>query len=130
MIHGIGTDLVAVARIADLHARYGDRLARRILSQEEFAEYRRAAAPDRFLAKRFAAKEALAKALGTGLRAPVTLGNISVRHDELGRPAYAVTPPLADWLRARGIGRLHLSLSDERGHALAFAIAEDETCLI
>lgn len=128
MIHGIGTDLVVVARIADLHARFGERLARRILAEEELADFARARAPERFLAKRFAAKEALAKALGTGLRAPVSLGNIAVRHDELGRPAYAVMPPLADWLRAHGIGGLHLSLSDERDHALAFAIAERETC--
>jgi holo-[acyl-carrier protein] synthase len=128
MIHGIGTDIVAVARIANLHRRYGERLARRILAPEELPEYTRAVAPERFLAKRFAAKEALAKALGTGLRAPVSLGNIAVRHDELGRPAYAVAAPLSDWLHARDIGCLHLSLSDERDHALAFAIAERETC--
>ena len=128
MIYGIGTDLVAIARIADLHVRFGERFARRLLAEEEWLEYARATMPVRFLAKRFAAKEALAKALGTGLRAPVTLGNIAVRHDALGRPAYAATAPLADWLRARGIGRLHLSLSDERDHALAFAIVETETC--
>lgn len=128
MIHGIGTDLVAVARIAAMHARHGERLARRILAESEWPEYAASATPERLLAKRFAAKEALAKALGTGLRAPVTLGNIAVRHDALGRPAYAVTAPLADWLRARGVGRLYLSLSDERDHALAFAIAENETC--
>jgi holo-[acyl-carrier protein] synthase len=128
VIHGIGTDLVAVARITDLRARFGERLARRLLTDAEMREYTHAAAPERFLAKRFAAKEALAKALGTGLRAPVTLGNIGISHDPLGRPAYTVTAPLADWLRARGIGRLHLSLSDEHDHALAFAIAETETC--
>jgi holo-[acyl-carrier protein] synthase len=128
MIHGIGTDLVAVARVADLLTRFGPRFARRLLTAEEMADYLRSSTPERFLAKRFAAKEALAKALGTGLRAPVTLGNIGVSHDDLGRPAYTVSPALADWLRARGIGRLHLSLSDERDHALAFAIAETEPC--
>jgi holo-[acyl-carrier protein] synthase len=128
MIHGIGTDLVAVARIAAMHARHGERLARRILAAQEWPDYAAATRPERLLAKRFAAKEALAKALGTGLRAPVTLGNIAVSHDALGRPAYVVSAPLADWLRARGIGRLHLSLSDEHEHALAFAIAETEIC--
>lgn len=128
MIHGIGTDLVAVARIADLHGRFGERFARRLLTEAELREYAHATSPARFLAKRFAAKEALAKALGTGLRAPVTLGNIGVGHDSLGRPTFTVAAPLADWLRARGIDRLHLSLSDEHDHALAFAIAETAPC--
>ncbi|MBK6743630.1 MAG: holo-ACP synthase [Hydrogenophilales bacterium] len=129
MIHGIGTDLVAVARIAQLHSRFGERLARRLLAADELTVYADARDPARFLAKRFAAKEALAKALGTGLRAPVSLGNIAVRHDELGRPAFAVTAPLTAWLEERGIVHLHLSLSDEHDHVLAFAIAERETCL-
>ena len=128
MIHGIGTDLVAVARIAQLHRRFGERLARRLLAVDELTAYADARDPARFLAKRFAAKEALAKALGTGLRAPVSLGNIVVRHDELGRPAFAVTAPLTAWLEERGIVHLHLSLSDEHDHVLAFAIAERETC--
>ncbi len=128
MIHGIGTDLVAVRRIAALRERFGERLARRILAPEELVDYAAAPAPERFLAKRFAAKEALAKALGTGLRAPVSLGNIAVRHDALGRPAYALSPRLEAWLGAQGIGRLHLSLSDEHDHALAFAIAEKTPC--
>jgi len=128
MIHGIGTDLVAVARIAALHERFGERFARRLLADEEWADFLQASMPARFLAKRFAAKEALAKALGTGLRAPVTLGNIAVRHDALGRPVYVAMAQLSEWMRLRGIGRLHLSLSDEREHALAFAIVETETC--
>lgn len=128
MIHGIGTDLVRIERLADLHSRYGERLARRLLAAEEMADYRASQSPERFLAKRFAAKEALAKSLGTGLRAPVSLGNIAIRHDALGRPVFAAMPPLAAWLEARGMIRLHLSLSDERDHVLAFAIAEKETC--
>jgi holo-[acyl-carrier protein] synthase len=119
---------VLIERIAEMHRRYGERLVRRILADQELAEFAAVKQPARFLAKRFAAKEALAKALGTGLRAPVSLGNIAVSHDDFGRPAYAVMPPLTDWLTARGITRLHLSLSDERDHALAFAIAERETC--
>jgi len=128
MIHGIGTDLVALARMDGLLARHGERLARRLLTAQELVEYAASETPARFLAKRFAAKEALAKALGTGLRAPVTLGNIGVGHDGLGRPAYLPSPALADWLRARGITRLHLSIADEHDHALAFAIAETEPC--
>lgn len=124
MIHGIGVDLVLVHRLSDMHARYGERLARRILAPEEMAEY--AAAPDqnRFLAKRFAAKEAFAKAVGTGLRAPVSLAGIRVGHDPLGRPDFGYGQELSDWLAERRIGRVHLSISDEREHVVAFAVAE------
>ena len=124
MIHGIGVDLVEVARVRALHARYGERLARRILAPEEMPEYADAREPDRFLAKRFAAKEAFAKAVGTGLRAPVGLSAIRIGHDPLGRPDFHCADALDAWLRARGIGRVHLSISDEREHIVAFAVAE------
>lgn len=124
MIHGVGTDIVAVARMTGMHARLGERLARRILSSSELGDYALAPHKDRFLARRFAAKEALAKALGTGLRAPVSLGNIGVGHDGLGRPEYLPAPELQAWLAERGISRLHLSISDEQHYAVAFAIAE------
>ena len=124
MIHGIGVDLVRVARVDDLHRRFGERLARRILAPEEMADYAAAADRGRFLAKRFAAKEAFAKAVGTGLRAPVSLSGIRIGHDGLGRPDYRCSAELDDWLAARRIGRVHLSLSDEHEHVVAFAVAE------
>jgi holo-[acyl-carrier protein] synthase len=124
MIHGIGVDLVLVQRVRDLHARHGDRLARRILAPEEMAEYAGASDRDRFLAKRFAAKEAFAKAVGTGLRAPVSLSGIRVGHDDLGRPDFRCTPELSAWLAARRIAQVHLSISDEKEHVVAFAVAE------
>lgn len=124
MIHGVGTDLVSVARMRELHERFGERLARRLLAPSEWPDYEAAADRDRLLARRFAAKEALVKALGTGLRAPATLGNIAIGHDALGRPEPLPAPELGDWLAARGIHRLHLSISDERDYAVAFAIAE------
>lgn len=124
MIYGVGTDLVAVARIRHMIARFGDRAARRILASQEWDDYSRSQAKDRFLAKRFAAKEALAKALGTGLRGTVTLGNIRVGHDVLGRPSYDLADVLSAWLESQGIGSTHLSLSDEQDHALAFAVVE------
>ncbi|TCP11566.1 holo-[acyl-carrier protein] synthase [Crenobacter luteus] len=125
MIVGIGTDLARVERFAALIARHGrDGAARRILSAFEAADY--AAAPDaaRFLAKRFAAKEALSKALGTGVRAPVVMSAMTVAHDTLGKPLFELSPPLAEFAAARGIARLHLSISDEREHAVAFVVAE------
>ena len=78
------------------------------------------------MAKRFAAKEAFAKAVGTGIREPVSLRFIGVAHDGLGKPVFACAPELAAWLAARGIARVHLSLSDEREQVVAFALAEAE----
>jgi holo-[acyl-carrier protein] synthase len=119
MIYGIGTDLVAVARMTDLHARFGERLALRILADAERGDYDQARDKDRFLAK-----EALAKALGTGLRAPVSLSNIIVEHDDHGRPEFSFSPDLQAWLAERRIMTTHLSISDEQAHAVAFVIAE------
>jgi holo-[acyl-carrier protein] synthase len=124
MIHGIGVDLVLVERVRAMHARFGERLARRILAGTEMADYAGHHDRDRFLAKRFAAKEAFAKAVGTGLRAPVTLTGIRIGHDALGRPDFSYGPELGAWLQARGIGQVHLSISDEREHVIAFAVAE------
>lgn len=126
MIRGIGTDIVAVSRMSDLHARHGRRLAERLLTEAEYTDYERATDKARLLAKRFAAKEALAKALGTGLRAPVSLTNVGVSHDALGRPLFAFGPPLRIWLQARRITRVHLSLSDEEHYAVGFVIVEEE----
>ncbi|MFN3593908.1 MAG: holo-ACP synthase [Thiobacillaceae bacterium] len=124
MIHGIGTDIVAVARVRGVYARHGERLAARLLSRTEWEGYLQAADKPRLLAKRFAAKEALAKALGTGLRAPVSLANMGVTHDDLGRPGFAFVPELERWLAARGIARVHLSLADEMDYAVGFVVVE------
>jgi holo-[acyl-carrier protein] synthase len=124
MIRGIGIDLVTVERMSGMIERHGDRLAQRILAPTELDEYASVQDKARFLAKRFAAKEAVAKALGTGLRAPVSMERIAVTHDDQGRPGVAFADELAAWLAERRIGALHLSISDERDHAVAFAVAE------
>lgn len=124
-IHGIGTDIVEIARIEQALSRHGERFATRLLHPDELPEWHAAAAQSAWLAKRFAAKEAFAKALGTGLRGVVTLRNIGVRHDALGRPSFFCAPPLAAELALRGIQRLHLSLSDERAYVLAFVVMEN-----
>lgn len=124
MIYGIGTDVVALSRIARLHQKYGSQFARHLLSPVEWLEFPQAGKPENFLAKRFAAKEAFAKAVGTGIRAPVSLRNIGVGHDRLGKPELICEPPLQAWLAEQGIGRLHLSLSDEADQVLAFVVAE------
>lgn len=123
MIFGIGTDLVEIARMAAVYERHGARALAHILAPEEREECAGAREPGRFLAKRFAAKEALGKALGTGIRAPVLLTAVAVRHEANGRPFFAFAPELAAWLAARSF-HCHLSLADEGGHAIAFAIVE------
>lgn len=124
MIVGIGTDLVETQRIADSLARHGERFAHRILAACERGEFQDAANRARFLAKRFAAKEAFAKAAGTGIRTPVTLHSVWVAHDALGKPSAQVTPALAEWLAARGVAAWHLSLTDERAYAMAVVVLE------
>ncbi len=124
MIYGIGTDVVDPSRIARSLERYGERFARRILTESEWREYNNSGKPVVFLAGRFAAKEALSKAMGTGLRYPVSLDFITVTHDELGKPYFEFHPELDQLLSDQGITQHHLSISDERNLACAFVILE------
>jgi holo-[acyl-carrier protein] synthase len=123
MIYGIGTDLCEVARMARLIERHGERGVRRILNEAELQDFAAAQRPASFLARRFAAKEAFSKAIGTGLRAPVTLHSVGVGHDALGKPVFAFAPALQALLRARDL-RAHLSIADERDFAIAHVILE------
>jgi holo-[acyl-carrier protein] synthase len=113
MIFGVGVDLVQVARIGASLERYGERFARRILAEEELPDFRSAARRSHFLAKRFAAKEACAKALGTGMRHGVSFRDIRVAHDAAGRPSLALTGKARALADARRIAASHLSLTDE-----------------
>lgn len=124
MIFGIGTDIVEYARFERIFARYGDRFAGRVLSRQEMSDFH--ASPDaaRFLAKRFAAKEAFAKAVGSGMRHPVTLRRISVIHDGLGKPMLQFDEALRIHLAQLGISGHHLSISDERSMVIAFVVLE------
>ena len=124
MIYGIGTDIVSYARIQSLYEKYGERAAERMLSEAEMAEYATVGDPARYLMKRFAAKEAFAKAMGTGLRASVTLRRITVGHDELGKPLLSFDEVLSNYVANMGVTRHHVSISDERDHAVAFVVLE------
>lgn len=126
MIFGIGTDIVEVARIEASIEQFGDDFARRILAQSELASYLDSNIKARFLAKRFAAKEAFSKALGTGLRAPATFQNIAVSHDALGKPILVLAPELQALLETKNITKMHISISDEKNLAAAFAILEND----
>lgn len=124
MIYGIGTDIVEVSRIERSIAQFGDEFAKRILAESELDTYHQSKIKARFLAKRFAAKEAFSKALGTGLRAPVTLHNIAVTHDELGKPLLVLAPELQAYLEARDITAKHITISDEKTLAVSFVVLE------
>ena len=127
MIYGIGTDIVEIARIEAALARFGVRFARRILCEPElnrFATHRKAAA---YLAKRFAAKEAFTKALGTGIHAPANWHGVWVINLRSGKPTLQFSPALQALLDARGVSRSHVSLTDERELARATVILEAGT---
>lgn len=124
MIYGIGTDIVEVTRIEASIAEFGDAFAKRILADDEFVSYQATVLKARFLAKRFAAKEAFSKALGTGLRAPATMHNIAVSHDDLGKPILVLAPALQAFLADKNITHTHISISDEKNLAAAFVVLE------
>jgi len=124
MIIGIGVDMVTLSRIEKIHTRFGERFARRILGQEELARYHDAPQPARFLAKRFAIKEAAVKALGTGEREGVLLKDFSITHDALGKPLLHVTGKAAELCDAHQVNNQHVSLTDEQDQVVAFVILE------
>ena len=124
MIHGIGIDMVAIQRMRENIDRYGARFAGKILTTGEMDEYHMVSNPASFLARRFAAKEALAKALGTGFRDGITLKNISVHHGQDGQPRLSCGGKIQEVMLARGIGSSHLSISDEKDYACACVILE------
>src|SRR5512134_3207486 len=125
MIFGIGTDLIEIERIAAAYARFGERFAQRILGERELERYhaRRARSDVRgiaFLATRFAAKEAISKALGLGMRSPMRWRAVEVLNEAGGRPMTLVHGELADYMQRHRI-KLHISVTDERLMAAAYA---------
>ncbi|NHC07616.1 holo-[acyl-carrier protein] synthase [Azonexus fungiphilus] len=123
MIVGIGTDIVAVARLRGMWERHGDKALDKLLAPDELDDFARAADKGRFLAKRFAAKEAFAKAFGTGVRPPVLLPAIAVGHDALGKPVFHFHGQLAEIVENRRL-TVHLSISDEAEYAVAYVLLE------
>ena len=124
MIYGIGTDVVEVARIAKALKKFGDAFAKKILSQEEFVIFKKNNLKENFLAKRFAAKEAFSKAMGTGFRGEINLQAISVKHDEMGKPSFDFNNNINEILIKQKITCQHLSISDEKNIAVAFVILD------
>jgi len=120
MIFGIGTDLVHIPRMQSLLDKHDDKIALRILSEAEFIGFKDAVNKAAFLAKRFAAKEATAKALGTGFRDGLSLRHIEVVNNGAGKPELKFYQRGLSLIEQHNIGRSMLSLSDENEYAIAF----------
>lgn len=127
MIFGIGTDIVELSRIGEIYERYGDHFAQRILMEEEMELYRRSKNPARFLAMRFAGKEATVKAMGTGFAHGVWLRDVGILNNDWGRPLVTWSERGRRVCDRLGIGDGHVSLSDDGGLVLAFAVVETAT---
>ena len=124
MIYGIGTDLVNIDRIKKILSKNRDGFVKRVLSEHEQALFANKADSAAYCAKRFAAKEAFAKALGTGIGKTVSFQDLTVRNNENGKPHFIPSEKLRLYLLKKGINQAHLSISDESQNAVAFVILE------
>lgn len=124
MIYGVGIDIIEIPRIEAALERFGERFALRILCEPELKRFSAHRKPAAYLAKRFAAKEAFTKALGTGIHAPANWHGVWVTNLRSGKPVLEFTAALKALLDARGVARAHVSITDERGLASATVILE------
>jgi len=130
VIYGVGTDLCDVRRIEGVLARHGQRFAERVLGPAELAVFqaRRARAEGRglrFLATRFSAKEAFAKAIGLGIRSPMRWRDCQILNEPSGKPVVRLSGPLAEWFVARSLAA-HVSVTDESDYAASFVVVQTE----
>ena len=124
MIFGVGTDIVEMSRMEASYARFGEHLAKRILMPEEMALYERSKNRARFLAMRFAGKEAAVKAIGTGFSHGVWLRDVGITHNDRGRPLIIWSERGQRVCDRLGAGKGHVSLTDDAGLIMAFAVVE------
>ena len=124
MILGVGIDLIEVARIASSFEKFGERFANRILLPDEIAYCLSHRKPAPFLAARFAAKEAISKAFGTGIGAALGWQDLEIRRKESGEPFVVLHGKGRDLFEARGAKSLHISLTHTENYAAATAILE------
>ena len=128
MIFGIGTDIIQISRIEAAYARNGDRFAERVLGPEELAKFHRrhekyAVRGLRFLATRFAAKEAFSKAIGLGMRMPMTWRAMQTLNAPSGQPVAVCSGSLLQFMEQNGL-TAQVSITDEADYAVAFVIVE------
>ena len=130
MIVGIGTDICDVRRIRATLERRGDRFAERVLGERELEVFRarRARTEVRgvaYLATRFSAKEAFSKAIGLGIRMPMTWRGCEILNEPSGKPFIRLNGELAQWFEARG-WRAHVTVTDESDYAASFVVVETQ----
>jgi holo-[acyl-carrier protein] synthase len=124
VITGIGTDVVSIPRIEKTLERFGERFVKRILTPAERVRFEHTRAKASHLAKRFAAKEAFSKAIGTGIHPPFTWHSVSVGRDARGKPGLEPSAEMAAHLASLGVTASHVSLTDDAGVAVAFVVLE------
>ena len=125
MIKGIGIDLIDNSRIQVLHEKYGQIFAKKILSESEMIEFKKSRSPVSYLAKHFASKEALSKALGTGLyRRGIFPSNLTVDHNDAGKPFFIKNDSLLEVLKSISASNIFLSISDTNSHSAAMVLVE------
>ena len=122
MIYGVGTDIVQQSRIDAVYRRFGEHFVNRLLLDEERALFEASNRPARFLAMRFAAKEATVKAMGTGFAHGVWIRDVGIINSEWGRPLIIWSPRGQRVCETLGIGDGHVSLTDDGGLVMAFAV--------
>ena len=123
-IVGIGTDLVYVPRIRQVLQRHGDRFAQRVMVSDELDRWRKHGDPAGYMAKRWAVKEAVAKALGTGIGGELSFHDLCVERTASGAPALRVTGRGRVTADRLGVHQWHVSISDDSDYAMAFVVAE------
>ena len=123
MIRGIGTDILQLER-ARCALKRTPGLARRVLTPSELSSYEQSGVAESFFAKRFAAKEAIVKALGSGIGHGVSWQHIEITNNDLGKPEVTLSGGAQEYAERQGIATMHISYSDEQEYVVAFAIAE------
>lgn len=122
---GIGTDILEIARLSKMSEAVRDKLARRLLTDKEHKYYQQLSFPIPFLAKRWAGKEAAAKALGTGIANGVSFQHIEIASQENGKPILVLSDKALELAQALGANLWHISLSDEKSYATAFVVLSE-----
>ena len=123
-IVGLGTDIAEIERVEKALSRSGDAFAQRILTDAEYQKFSGLKQQARYLAKRFSAKEAASKALGTGIACGVTFQDFEIDNDSLGRPVLALFGKALELANEKEVNFIHLTISDERNYAVATVIFE------